>query len=126
MKDFDGLVEACTADAEKKASADALEREAATADAKRIGIGDPLGDKQVLDACIGGLLGRLADVDESAVERAATAHGKTARSLHASKLRERESKRNALARLLAQAATHRERAAGSTDLPPIDDPVSEG
>ena len=126
VKDFDGLVEACTADAEKKARADALEREAATADAKRIGIGDPVADKQVLDARIGGLEGRIADVDKSAVEAAATAHGKTARSVHTSKLRERESKRNALAKLLAQAATHRERAAGSNNVTPIDDPVSEG
>jgi DNA repair exonuclease SbcCD ATPase subunit len=125
VTDFPGLEEACRLDAEKKAGAEALTREAGTADAERSALGDPAAEKQRLSTRILELEARLESTDVGLIEAAATTHGAKTHAVLTTKTADRESSRSALARLRAQEAALRERVAANTKCEVITDVDAE-
>jgi hypothetical protein len=110
VADLDALEEACRADGERKARAEALGREASILDAKRIALGDPSADRHLHSSRVAELDGRLGDADRAAIETAIAAHGTGLRGIRTARHADRESKREALATMRGQEASLRERA----------------
>ena len=121
VADFPALEEACRVDAERKARAEALARDADGTDAERIALGDPTAEKERLSARIVELERRLEGTDMVLVEAAFNAHGTTCRAVLNRKTTERESNRGELARLRAQEAALRERVVSNAN----DDALAE-
>ncbi len=109
VADFQALEGACQVDAERKARADALARDAGVTDAERTALGDPTAEKERLSARIVELERRLEGTDMVLIEAAANAHGAKSRAVLTKKTAERESNRAAIAKLRAQEAALRER-----------------
>lgn len=109
VPDFPALEEAYRTDAERKARAEALQRDAVAVEAERTALGDPTVEKQRQAARIVELERRLEGADVVVIEATANAHGARARAVLARKTAERESKREALAKLRGQEAALRER-----------------
>lgn len=115
VADFPALEEACRMDAERRARAEALARDAGVVDAERTALGDPTAEKERLSVRIVELERRLEGTDMVLIEAAANAHGTTSHAVLTKKTRERESKRDALAKLRAQEAALRERVVENAD-----------
>src|SRR5262249_58558965 len=75
VADFPALEEACRVDAERRARAEALVREAGVVDAERTALGDPTAERERLSARIVELGRRLEGGDMVLIEAAANAHG---------------------------------------------------
>jgi DNA repair exonuclease SbcCD ATPase subunit len=121
VADFAGLEEVVRIDAEGKTRGETLEREAVSIDAKRLALGTPAAEKQRYASRIAELGHRLHGHDVVAIEAAAKAYGAGARAAITRKTTERETRRNELAKLRAEEASLRERAAPSPAGTLIDD-----
>ena len=115
VADLAALEDACRVDTECKTRAEVLERDATSADAKRTALGTPTVEKQRHASRIVELEHRLKGNDVVAIEAAANVHGARARAVLATRVANRESKRNELARVRAEEAALRERTLGDSD-----------
>jgi DNA repair exonuclease SbcCD ATPase subunit len=109
VAEFPALEEACRVDAERRARAEALARDAGVVDAERIALGDPTAENKQLSARIVELERRLEGTNMVLIEAAANAHGTKSHAVLTKKTAERESNRAALAKFRAQEAAIRER-----------------
>ena len=102
VADFPELEEACRLDASKKARAETLTREAATAEVERAALGDPAVDRARLSLRILDLKARLQGTDASLIEADVKAHGSNVRAVLGKKIVDRDSQRSDLAQLRAR------------------------
>lgn len=125
VSDLDALEEVCRVDSERKARAEALDREAQLLDARRAALATPGDDPAQLASRILELERHLGDRDLAQIASSATALGAGAPAARAKKLAERESKRETLTTMRAQEGHLRERASGATESTSIADPTAE-
>jgi hypothetical protein len=125
VSDFDALEEACRTDSERKARAEAWEREAQLIDVRRAALAKPGDDLTRLASRVLELERRLGDSDLAMIEASAKTLGAGAQSARAKKLVERDSKREALATMRAQEVNLRERSSILTECASIDDATAE-
>jgi hypothetical protein len=109
IAEFAALEEACRMDAERRAHAETLAREAGVMDAERTALGDPTAEKEQLSARIVELEQRLEGADIVLIEAAANAHGTKSHAVLTKKTAQREANRTEFTTLRAQEAALRER-----------------
>jgi DNA repair exonuclease SbcCD ATPase subunit len=107
VPDLDALGEACRADAVRRQQAEKLQRDAASAEARREALGDAAAEEKRQTQRIAELEEQLGDADLAAVEAAAEKHGPAVRGLCDQKKKERAAAGKAQAELAVQEAALR-------------------